>query len=326
MNLAPAPGAVALDRRPGRMAGPVSTNVVERRRAPALTTIASYLVIAVVALAGFKLLLPAAFGGPAGYVMVRGVSMLPTYKGGDLVITHPSSSYGKGDIIAYTVPKGEFGAGILVIHRIIGGSAENGFVIQGDNNGFADPWHPKPKDIIGKTWVHIPRLGLLLAFLHAPVPLASLAAGVVVAMIAVPPKKQPQKLPANVIALRPRLERSVTRLNRVHVGLALVVAVSAVLLLAGGTTFASDKHRPVAPKQNGSASVLARRACLAYERAGRASSDAGANAAMVEALRDSNLAAAKDNAWIPLARSVRTSTGAESDAVNVTAQCAAATR
>jgi signal peptidase I len=123
---------------------------------------------------------PQSLGGPAGFVMVRGVSMNPTYHGGDLVVTHPRSSYGRGDIVAYRVPKGQVGEGIIVIHRIIGGNAHAGYVIQGDNNPDPDPWKPKPADIVGRAWVLGPHVGALLAFLHAPLPLASLVTGIVV--------------------------------------------------------------------------------------------------------------------------------------------------
>jgi signal peptidase len=125
--------------------------------------------------------------------MVRGVSMLPTYKTGDLIITRKASSYRKGDIVAYHVPKGQFGAGIVVIHRIIGGTAAKGFVIQGDNNPFRDDWTPTPKDIVGKAWVRLPRAGVVLLFLHSPLTLASLGAGIVIVFVLFPEDEKKKK-------------------------------------------------------------------------------------------------------------------------------------
>lgn len=136
---------------------------------------------------------PQNLGGPAGYVMVRGVSMQPTLEAGDLVIARPAAVYRKGDIIVYRIPEGDVGAGMIVVHRIIAGSPRRGFVVKGDNNPAPDAWRPKPDDIVGRTWLHLPHLAQLLAFLRAPIPLASLGAGIAVAIIAVPSKRAPAR-------------------------------------------------------------------------------------------------------------------------------------
>ena len=115
--------------------------------------------------------------------------MLGTYDPGTLVLVHGRPSYRKGDIVAYHIPEGQIGAGIIVIHRIIGGSATSGFITQGDNNPEPDDWRPKPADIVGKAWIVVPKLGALLAFLHAPVPLAALAASIAIVMIIDPGRK-----------------------------------------------------------------------------------------------------------------------------------------
>ena len=154
--------------------------------------------VLVLAASWFFLLRPVSLGGPSGYVTIRGVSMLPTYHFGDLVVTHKQASYGKGDIVAYKVPKGQFGGGIVVIHRITGGDGATGFTLRGDNNNFYDDWHPKQENIVGKAWLHVPAVGLVLSFLHAPVPMASLAAGIGVALYLVP---REEKRKPDVIAL-----------------------------------------------------------------------------------------------------------------------------
>jgi len=132
---------------------------------------------------------PQALGGPAGYVMVRGTSMLPTFDPGDLVVVRPQSAYATGDVVAYRVPDGDTGQGIIVIHRIVGGDVTAGFVLKGDNNDALDEWHPKQRDIVGKPWLHLSHAGDMLAFTHSPLPLASLAAGIAVAVVVVPPKR-----------------------------------------------------------------------------------------------------------------------------------------
>jgi signal peptidase I len=122
---------------------------------------------------------PQSLGGPAGYVLVSGHSMLPRYKTGDLVLVERKSSYHVGQVIAYHVPKGDPMAGAQVIHRIIGGDATHGFLVQGDNRTAPDVWRPRPRDIVGAKALRIPNAVLLLQFLRSPVLIALLAASFV---------------------------------------------------------------------------------------------------------------------------------------------------
>ncbi len=116
--------------------------------------------------AWFFLFRPTSLGGPASYVIVAGHSMEPTLRMHDLAIVRRGDPYGVGDVIAFRVDGGE------VIHRIIGGDASEGFVVQGDNNDAPDLWRPRPADIEGAMWLHVPGAGYALEFLLQPVNLA----------------------------------------------------------------------------------------------------------------------------------------------------------
>ena len=129
---------------------------------------------------------PQAFGGSAAYVLVSGKSMLPRYHTGDLVLVEKHSSYHVGELIAYRVPKGDPMAGAQVIHRIIGGNAQRGFIVQGDNRTAPDVWRPKPSDIVGAKALRIPNAVLILQFLRSPLLLALLAACFVFVRVLVP--------------------------------------------------------------------------------------------------------------------------------------------
>jgi signal peptidase len=135
---------------------------------------------------------PAVVGGPAGYVMVSGESMEPMLHTGDLVVTRKQDSYEPGDVVAYRVPRGEQGEGASVIHRIIGGSAAGGYVLQGDNRETTDLWHPKESDIIGSQWIFIPGLARKLTFLHTPLGAAVFAAVIVFVVIVFPGRSEPE--------------------------------------------------------------------------------------------------------------------------------------
>ena len=111
----------------------------------------------------------------AGWVVVSGTSMLPHMHTGDLALVERQSSYHVGEVVAYHVPKGQVGAGYEVIHRIVGGNARTGWVIQGDNRTLPDLWRPHNSDIVGARLLWIPKAYLLLRFLHTPLLLGLLA-------------------------------------------------------------------------------------------------------------------------------------------------------
>ncbi|MEU4158796.1 S24 family peptidase [Actinoplanes sp. NPDC026670] len=98
------------------------------------------------------------------YVITRGVSMQPTYSQGDLVFVIKSHSYESGQIAAYHSPDGTF----EVLHRIIGGDADSGYVLKGDNNAAVDPPKPTAAQIIGKAVLHIPKGGTWLQPILSP--------------------------------------------------------------------------------------------------------------------------------------------------------------
>jgi signal peptidase len=124
--------------------------------------------------AWFVLLRPVALGGPASYDIVTGTSMEPRLHTGDLVIAQARSTYDIGDVVVYRAPAGQPGAGSLIVHRIVGGDAATGYVVQGDNKDSPDLWRPLPGDIVGRSWIELPGSGMVLAVLRRPLVLATL--------------------------------------------------------------------------------------------------------------------------------------------------------
>ena len=120
--------------------------------------------------------LPQSLGGRADWVMVSGTSMLPRFHTGDLVLVEHRSSYHVGEVVAYRVPKGQVGAGHVVIHRIIGGNGTKGWTMQGDNRTARDLWYPTNHDVIGAKSLRIPDAWFVLRVFHMPVLLALFAA------------------------------------------------------------------------------------------------------------------------------------------------------
>ncbi len=144
---------------------------------------------------------PASLGGPASYVLVSGHSMLPRYHTGDLVLVERQSSYHVGEVIAYHVPKGDPMAGAQVIHRIVGGDATHGFVVQGDNRTAPDVWRPTSEDIVGAKALRIPNAVFVLQLLRSPLLLGLFAACLVFVRVLTRESKDERELPKTVSVL-----------------------------------------------------------------------------------------------------------------------------
>lgn len=113
---------------------------------------------------------PSSLGGCTTLTIVSGESMEPTYYTGDLVVSR-CGPVEVGDVIVYNPP--DVG-GARVIHRIVDGNAEDGWVVQGDNNDFLDPWNPKAEQILGSAVLHVPYVGRFAAILLSPLTWVSL--------------------------------------------------------------------------------------------------------------------------------------------------------
>jgi signal peptidase I len=103
------------------------------------------------------------------YVVTNGVSMLPLYHAGDLVVVVDKDTYQIGDIVAYRSGR------LTVLHRIIGGDPDSGFVIKGDNNQSTDPKRPTSAQLLGRAVLHVPAGGIWLRRLTSAPVLGALA-------------------------------------------------------------------------------------------------------------------------------------------------------
>lgn len=129
-----------------------------------LLGIISSLLWAVGALVVGWFLWPTSLGGCTTLTIVSGQSMEPTYYTGDLVVSR-CGPVEVGDVVVYNPPDID---GARIIHRIIGGDAAEGWIIQGDNNDFLDPWRPTDENILGSSVLHLPHVGKVAAILLSP--------------------------------------------------------------------------------------------------------------------------------------------------------------
>jgi signal peptidase I len=117
---------------------------------------------------------PTPAGGMSSYILIIGNSMEPNFHRGDLIIVHPASEYNVGDIIAYR----NIELKSNVFHRII--EQEYGrYTLKGDNNSWLDSYQPSREEVIGKLWIHLPRVGSMIQFLRTPLNMALFAAALI---------------------------------------------------------------------------------------------------------------------------------------------------
>jgi len=184
---------------------------------------------------------PHFLGGPAAYVIVSGRSMEPLLHTGDLVITQHQTSYDVGDVVAYRVNQQ------LVIHRIVGGSAIEGFQTRGDNKQSTDPWTPTARDVVGRLWIHLPGAGKILGKLRQPMVFAALATGT--AIVTFPP--QSRKRRRNRTRVGSHLGRAISPLGESSSLSALLgVASILTLTLAASAIFSFSQPLQVAEVVN----------------------------------------------------------------------------
>jgi signal peptidase len=174
------------------------------------------LLLTVLTLIGLWLAWPQSLGGDVAYARVSGHSMDGTYRTGDLVIVTKQSHYSVGDIVDYRIPKGEFGAGAQVIHRIIGGNGRTGFITQGDNRTQPDDWHPRTADVVGHAWIRLPGIGVWFSRLATPLPLGALCAGLTMLMMLLPRRQAPTVQSAAIAVSAPSAGRTVLPSQRTH--------------------------------------------------------------------------------------------------------------
>ena len=134
----------------------VPKNQYAKRQVATIISFAGYVAIAV--LMTFVLL--STTGKIQARVVLTG-SMSPTIDAGDIVFLNPSKANipQKNDIVTYTGRRFDGTAVGSFTHRIIGGDAQNGFILKGDGNTNPDVQQVKPVDIVGKVVFVIPYIG-----------------------------------------------------------------------------------------------------------------------------------------------------------------------
>lgn len=130
-------------------------------------------VVAAVAVVAFLAIAPTSIGGTATWITTTGTSMEPGIRTGDLVVTRPAGEYRPGDVVAY---RSDALHGSVVLHRVVGESPR-GLQTRGDANSWTDPDPPRPAQVMGRMWLHVPGGGRVLAHFTNPVVVVLLLLG-----------------------------------------------------------------------------------------------------------------------------------------------------
>lgn len=129
------------------------------------------------AVAWYLTVAPVALGGPLSLVLIRGTSMEPTYRTGDLVIGYHSPVVEPGDVVIFRGP-----AGTPVIHRLRAVEGDR-LMTRGDNLPADDPWDTRTSDVLGTARLRLAGAGAAIQEFSRPPVLGALAAVLVASLV-----------------------------------------------------------------------------------------------------------------------------------------------
>jgi signal peptidase I len=144
--------------------------------------VAAALLVATLALVA-AVFWPVQLGGATAFTIVRGESMAPRLRDGDLAVVRQTSNIARGDIVLYRARVAGRGD-VRILHRVVaftdGGRT---LVTRGDANSFDDA-PVEREEVVGELWFGVPRLGAALAWVRQPWHLAGFLSLLAVAFLA----------------------------------------------------------------------------------------------------------------------------------------------
>ncbi len=152
-------------------------------------------VVTLLIIAGAVFLWPERLGGSTSMVVVRGTSMEPGYHVNDVVIARKGGTAAIGDIIVFEIPGDGVGAGMLVVHRLIGVRDDGTYVTQGDNRDTPDSFPIEDRHIKGEPILLIPKAGWLVVW-ASQWWVVAIALGLIAALLLWPRESPPDPYPS----------------------------------------------------------------------------------------------------------------------------------